>query len=222
MNPLGVPRRGLSVRQVYRERFRQWVRKRMPGYGPPPERWKHMEELYHGEEIVVLDCETSQFDKKKGELLSVAAVVVSAQSIELSNALDLTVQTDVETHPDAVRVHHLRREDRIQGVTTAEAVERLLDFIGNRPICGFYIEFDRAVLNRYTRELHGFELPNRFIEVSELYARNKRRHIPELSLDLTFEGLANDLDVPIIGRHTALGDVISTALMLIKLTKFDH
>jgi DNA polymerase-3 subunit epsilon len=84
------------------------------------------------------------------------------------------------------------------------------------------IKTDRAVLNRYLPTLHGFELPNRFIEVPEMYARKKRRNIPELSLDLTFENLAKDLDVPVIGRHTALGDVISTSLILIKLSQFEH
>ncbi len=39
------------------------------------------------------------------------------------------------------------------------------------------------------------------------------------NLDLTFEGLARDLDVPVIDRHTALGDVVSTALMFIKLQR---
>lgn len=201
--------------------LQRWWRRHKPGYRPPPSRWAHLEDVYQGEDVVVLDCETSQFDKKKGELLSLAAVVVSGQSIALSRALDITIRANVETHPEAVRVHHLRKEDLTDGKTVAEAIEQLLDFIGNRPICGFYIEFDRAILNRYINELYGFELPNQFIEVSELYARRKRRHIPELSLDLTFEGLAKDLNVPVIGRHTALGDVISTSLMYIKLAKFD-
>lgn len=194
-----------------------WLRRRLPGYRPPPDRWEHMEQPYHGDEVVVVDCETSEFDKKRGQLLSLAAVVVSDRSIELSSALDLTVRSDAVTHPDAVRVHYLRKEDRTHGVATADAVQQFLDFVGNRPICGFYIEYDRAILNRYIREFYGFELPNRFIEVSELYVRQKRRYIPEVNLDLTFEGLARDLDVPVIDRHTALGDVVSTALMYIKL-----
>ena len=196
-----------------------WLRRRLPGYRPPPERWAHMELPYTGDDVVVVDCETSEFDKKKGQLLSLAAVVVSGRSIELSSALDLTVRSDAITHPDAVRVHYLRKEDRKHGVATADAVQQFLDFVGNRPICGFYIEYDRAILNRYIRDLYGFELPNRFIEVSELYVRQKRRYIPEVNLDLTFEGLARDLDVPVIDRHTALGDVVSTALMFIKLQK---
>ena len=198
----------------------RWLKKHLPGYLPPEGRWQHLAEPYDGDEIVVLDCETSCFDKKKGELLSVAAVRIKANEIRLSEALELTINSDAETDPDSVRIHYLRREDRLQGVAVAEAIEKLLDFIGNRPICGFYIEYDEAILNRYIKQLYNFHLPNRFIEVSEIYVKQKRRHIPEMALDLTFEGLANDLKVPVIERHTAMGDVISTALMYIKLTEF--
>lgn len=197
-----------------------WLFKRLPGYMPPEGRWRHMAAPYEGDEIVVLDCETSVFDKKKAELLSVAAVRVRGNEILLADALDLTVRSDAVTDPNAVRIHYLRKEDRMDGVSVAEAIERTLDFIGNRPICGFYIEYDRAILNRYIRELHNFQLPNQFVEVSEIYVRKKRRLRPEMALDLTFEGLAKDLKVPVIQRHTAIGDVISTALMYIKLTHF--
>ncbi|WP_221796968.1 3'-5' exonuclease [Oceanobacter mangrovi] len=200
--------------------LRRWIEDRWPRQ-IQDERWKHLAESYHGEEIVVLDCETSVFDKKKGELLSVAAVRVKGNEIFLTDALDITVKSDAVTDPDAVRVHYLRREDRMAGTPVEEAIEQLLDFIGNRPICGFYIEYDRAILNRYIKQIYGFKLPNRFIEVSELYVKSKRRHhIHEVHLDLRFEGLAKDLQVPVVERHTAMGDVISTALMYIKLTGF--
>ncbi|MAD45185.1 MAG: DNA polymerase III subunit epsilon [Oceanospirillaceae bacterium] len=194
--------------------------KKLSGQMPPQGRWQHLADPYDGDEVVVLDCETSVFDKRKGELLSVAAVRVKGREIMLSGAIDITVKSNAVTDPNAVRVHYLRREDREQGVAVSEAIENLLDFIGNRPICGFYIEYDRAVLNRYIKQLYNFKLPNRFIEVSEIYVRRKRRLVPELHLDLTFEGLAKDLKVPVIERHTAMGDVISTALMYIKLTRF--
>lgn len=197
------------------------LRRRMPGYKRPPERWAHMELPYEGEEVVVLDCETSIFDKRKGELLSVAAVRVTGDQILMSESLDLLIQSEAVTDPDAVRVHYLRREDRADGVAIASAIEQLLDFIGNRPVCGFFIEYDRAVLNRYIKQLYGFKLPNRFIEVSEIYVNKKRRRMPETYLDLTFEGLAKDLQVPVVERHTAIGDVITTSLMYIKLTRFE-
>ncbi|MAK91159.1 MAG: DNA polymerase III subunit epsilon [Oleibacter sp.] len=198
--------------------LRLW--QKLSGRIPSQGRWQHMAAPYDGDEIVVLDCETSVFDKRKGELLSVAAVRVKGKEIMLSSAIDITVKSDAVTDPNAVRVHYLRREDREQGVAVSEAIEKLLDFIGNRPICGFYIEYDRAILNRYIKRLYNFQLPNKFIEVSEIYVRRKRRLVPELHLDLTFEGLAKDLNVPVIERHSAMGDVISTALMYIKLTEF--
>ncbi len=196
-----------------------WMRRLMPGYQLPKGRWQHLAEPYKGDEVVVLDCETSVFDKKKGELLSVAAVLVKGREIRLSKALDLTINSNAITDPDAVRVHYLRREDRRQGVAISEAIENVLDFIGNRPICGYYIDYDRAILNRYIRDLYNFELPNKFIDVADIYTARKRRYIPELPVDRTFEKMADDLQVPIIERHTAMGDVISTALLYIKLTQ---
>lgn len=196
-----------------------WIKNKIPGQMPPEGRWAHLAEPYNGEEVVVLDCETSVFDKKKGELLSVAAVRVKGNKIRLSEALDLTVKSSAPTDPNAVRVHYLRREDREEGVAPSEAIERVLDFVGNTPICGFYIEYDKAILDRYIKELYNFKLPNKFIEVSEIYVKRKARYRPQTYLDLTFEGLAKDLEVPVIERHTAIGDVISTALMYIKLTR---
>lgn len=177
---------------------------------------------YHGDEVVVLDCETSIFDKKKGELLSVAAVRVKAGKVHLSEAVNFTIDSNAMTDPDAVKVHYLRREDRKQGVAISIAIEKLLDFIGNRPICGFYIAYDRAILNRYINELHNFHLPNKFLDVGNIYLERKYKYLPDVQQNITFEQLAKELDVPIIERHTAMGDVITTALMYIKLMHFQH
>lgn len=179
----------------------------------PKGRWAHLMEPYHGQEVIVLDCETSIFDKKKGELLSLAAVRVNGERIYLSEALDLTIRSDVQTDPNAVRVHHLRQEDRQQGVSVSQAVEKLLDFVGNRPICGFCIDFDRAILNRYIKERYHFELPNQFIDVADIYAAQKRKVHPEMEVNLSFDVIAAELNIPIIERHTALGDVVTTALL---------
>lgn len=199
-----------------------WLRKIMPWLKLPKGRWAHMAEYYTGNEIVVLDCETSTFDKKKGELLSVAAVRVRDGKVSLSEALNLTIDSNAKTDPDAVKVHYLRREDRTEGVAVAEAIEKLLDFIGNRPICGFYIAYDRAILNRYIDQLYNFYLPNKFIDVGDIYLERKYKYLPEVQQNITFEALAQELDVPVIERHTAMGDVITTALMYIKLMHFQH
>lgn len=199
-----------------------WLRKILPGFKLPKGRWQHMADPYHGDEIIVLDCETSIFDKKKGELLSVAAVRVKGGKVRLSEALNLTIDSNAVTDPNAVKVHYLLREDRRQGVAISVAIEKLLDFIGNRPICGFYIAYDRAILNRYINELHNFHLPNKFLDVGDIYLERKYKYLPDVQHNITFEQLAKELDVPIIERHTAMGDVITTALMYIKLMHFQH
>lgn len=197
-----------------------WLKK-LTGYQLPKGRWASMAEPYAGDEIVVLDCETSIFDKRKAELLSVAAVRIKGQEVCLSQALNLTIASDAKTDPVAVRVHHLRHEDRQGGVSLEEAIELLLEFIGNRPICGFYIAYDRAILNRYIKGFYRFTLPNKFLDVGDIYIDKTHPLLLGVEHQVTFEQLAKDLSVPIIERHTALGDVITTALMYIKLVEFD-
>ena len=199
-----------------------WLSKFMPNRQKIPPRWEHMAEPYRGDEIVVLDCETSIFDKKKGELLSVAAVRVKGGKIQLSSALNITIDSNAKTDPEAVKIHYLRREDRHQGMPVSAAIERLLDFIGNRPICGFYIAYDQAILNRYILERYNFELPNKFLDVGDIYLERRYRFMPQVQYRFTFEQLAQELDVPIIERHTAMGDVISTALIYVKLMHFKY
>lgn len=196
-----------------------WLRK-LTGYQMPTGRWQHLASPYQGDEVVVLDCETSIFDKRYGELLSIAAVRVKGHQVYLKDALNMTVSSAAKTDPVAVRIHHLRHEDRRDGVSAAKAIEALLDFIGNRPICGFYIAYDRAILNRYIRQFYNFELPNRFLDVGDIYIDQTHPLLFGVEHHITFEKLATELDVPIIERHTALGDVISTALMYIKLNEF--
>lgn len=178
-----------------------------------------MEEPYWGDEAVVVDCETSHFDRNTGELLSLATVKVVNHTVQLSSALEVTLNTDTHTDPQAVRIHGLRREDRFHGISSDEAIDKFLNFVGNRPICGFFINYDRSILNRYVHARYGFHLPNEFIEVSQLYIRYLRKKNPNLQDNLTFEHLAEELNIPIFDRHTALGDATSTALMYIKLSK---
>ena len=56
-----------------------------------------------------------------------------------------------------------------------EVLPELLRFIGSRPLVGFYLEFDVAMLNKHVRRLLGIELPNEQIEVSGIYYRAQIR-----------------------------------------------
>ena len=114
--------------------------------------------------------------------------------------------------------------DVADGLPAREAVGRFLRFIGTRPLVGYYLEFDIAMINRVIRPWLGVSLPNRAIEVSALYYdrvmrdRSTREALYTGTVDLSFTRILADLDLPALPAHDALNDALMTGLIYLKLT----
>jgi DNA polymerase-3 subunit epsilon len=109
----------------------------------------------------------------------------------------------------------------VDGVSIEEALEQVLEFVGNRPILGYYVNYDIRMLDKFLRPAFGFGLPNKAIELSHVYHDIiKWRHVGG-DVDLRFDTIADKLNMPMIQRHTALGDAISVALMYVRLKHGD-
>jgi DNA polymerase-3 subunit epsilon len=139
-----------------------------------------------------------------------------------SQRLELLVRPDRALAPQSVRVHLLRERDVAQGLEPTQAMRVLLRFIGSRPLVGYYLEFDVAMLNREIWRLLGLRLPQRRIEVSALYYELKNRSLPPLErgntpIDLRFATLMRELDLPLRDAHDALNDAVMAGLAFIKL-----
>lgn len=174
---------------------------------------------YTGDEMVVIDTETTGLDTRSAELVSIAAVRVRGDRILTSDSLDLRLRRPDSLTGDSIRIHGLRGMDLDNGESLDAALERLLDFVGNRPLVGWHLGFDLAILNRELRPRFGFELPNATVDVAQLWRRRLRRRHPEVDGQPRFERVAERLGVPVMGRHTALGDAVTTALMFLRLER---
>ncbi|RCV87607.1 3'-5' exonuclease [Billgrantia montanilacus] len=175
---------------------------------------------YTGDELVAIDCETTGVDTRTAEPVSIAAVKVRGDRVLASESLDLRLRRPASLTGDSIRIHGLRGIDLDDGECLDEALAKLLDFIGNRPLLGWHLDFDLAILNRQLRPRFGFELPNSGIDVAQLYHRQLRRSAMEPDpTTIRFDTVAEVLDVPVMGRHTALGDAVTTALMYLKLER---
>ncbi|GAA0572814.1 3'-5' exonuclease [Halomonas salifodinae] len=169
--------------------------------------------------MVAIDCETTGLDTRRAELVSLAAVRLKGDRVLTSQSLDLRLTRPASLTGDSIRIHGLRGIDLEGGDSIEAALAKFLDFVGNRPLVGWCLEFDLAILNRYLRAHLGFELPNARVEVSRVYAKALRRRQPEAIPNLRFEVVARALEVPVMGRHTALGDAVTTALMYTRVQR---
>lgn len=175
------------------------------------------------DEWVALDCETTGLNVRTDEIISIGAVRIVGQRVMTSERLELLVRPQRGVSADSVRIHRLRERDVAHGLPVDDAMRRLLQFIGSRPLVGYYLEFDVAMLNRAIRPLLGIGLPQTLIEVSGLYYDHKFKQLSRCpqkanpDIDLRFSTMMNDLGLPLRDAHDALNDAVMAALAFIKL-----
>ncbi|PKF50157.1 3'-5' exonuclease [Enterovibrio nigricans] len=169
------------------------------------------------DELVALDCETTSLDPDKAELVSIAAIKIRGNTLVTSEPLLLSLRAPTSLNAQSIKVHGIRHQDLVNGIEEKDAMLRLIDYIGNRPIVGYYIHYDKTVLSRYTKRLLGFKLPNAEIEVSNMYRKRLEQALPNAYYDLSMEAIGHHLDLPLSGRHDALQDAISAALIYVRL-----
>ena len=178
-------------------------------------------------EWVSLDCETTGLNARSDEIISIGAVRIVGNRIMSSERLELFVRPERGVSRDSVRIHRLRERDVVDGLPIAEAMKRLMHFIGSRPLVGYYLEFDIAMLNRAIWPILGQGLPQPQIEVSGLYYDYKFKQLSSyqqqgnVNIDLRFDTLMKDLDLPVREAHDALNDAVMAGLAFIKLRQLN-
>lgn len=169
------------------------------------------------DEYVCLDCETTGLNPKKDEILSIGAVIIKKNRILMRQTLNIFVKPSRNINSESIKIHQIRPIDLQNAVEPKDAIFELLKFIGNRPLVGYYIKFDIAIISKYTKEYIGISLPNHQIEVSSIYFKTKKRSSEYEFVDLKFDTIMKELEIPELGKHDALNDAIMTSMIFLKL-----
>ena len=173
------------------------------------------------DEVVSIDCETTGLDRKRDEIISVAAIKIRGDRILASEAFNVVVRPRCAINAEAIKIHGLREADVANARPICEILPDLLRFIGGRPLVGYYIDFDIAMLDNHVLEQIGVQLPNPRIEVSGLYYDRKYGDAPPgTQIDQTFANILKDLKLPLFNQHYAFADALMTAMIYLGLKDF--
>ena len=181
------------------------------------ERFRFLFDAPSVDEMVVFDCETTGLNPKKDDIVSIAAVKIKGNKILTDEAIHIYIDQEKVLDPKSITIHQIRNCDLQGAIPLKEAIEKFLYYIGNRPLAGYYLEFDVAMVNKYIKPMYGITLPNEQKEVSAIYYDKKIPTIPQAHIDLRFDTILEDLDLPKLHAHDALNDAIMTALIYLKL-----
>jgi len=170
-------------------------------------------------EYIVFDTETTGLNPKKDNILSIGAVKLKDNKILTSETFEVFIQNSSEINPKSIEIHQIRPVDLVGAKTMIEGIDEFLNFIGSRPLIGYYLEFDVSMINKYIKPSLGINLPNKMIEVSEIYFDKTIALIPQGNIDLRFDTILKKCEVPDMGAHNAVNDAIMTAMIYLKLTQ---
>jgi DNA polymerase-3 subunit epsilon len=176
---------------------------------------------YQGDEYVCFDCETTGLNPKKDDIISIGAVIIKNNKILSSKKFERFVKPKSKLHADSIKIHQIREVDLLDAEEIDDVIVEFLEFIGNRPLVGYYLEFDVAMINKYVKPKIGIPLQNKQTEVSALYYDKLDKNPQQVHVDLRFDTIMKKLELPILGAHDASNDAMMTAMIFIKLQNME-
>ncbi|GED21265.1 3'-5' exonuclease [Halomonas halmophila] len=156
---------------------------------------------YMGDEMVALALADGAARDGPGALVMVA-VCVQGDQVQAHDALALSLPAD-------------RAEGRED--PSGEALEGLLNFVGNRPLVIWSQQPELNRLNHWLRPRFGFDLPNATVDVAHLYQRRQHYWHPQLERRPRLAEAAQRLGIALPESRTLRDEAVATARLYLDL-----
>ncbi|WP_428740016.1 exonuclease domain-containing protein, partial [Sulfurimonas sp.] len=91
-------------------------------------------------EYVVFDTETTGLNPKEDEILSIGAVKIKNKKILTSQTFEVYLKNSKKIDSKSIEIHGIRACDLRNATDSEKAIKEFLNFIGSRPLIGYYLE----------------------------------------------------------------------------------
>jgi DNA polymerase-3 subunit epsilon len=163
--------------------------------------------------FAVMDLETTGFNSARGhEIIAIGAVLIEGNKLQREKTFHELVYPDREVPDHILKLTGIQREMLVGRLSFFGVLLQFLEFIGSSVIVGHNIDFDMSFINPKLKKYCGTKVKNRTIDTMALA---KSLHVPVKSYSL--DNLLAFYGIEQTGRHSALGDSLMTAELLIRL-----
>lgn len=166
-------------------------------------------------EYVVVDLETTGLDLKRDAIASYGAVVIRGGRMVTAEDTYGLVRPDCAMSPESVTVHALRPADVAGAPPLAAAVATLDGLLADRTLVAHAAWIEESFLTRAFRTC-GKTLRCKVIDTAAM-ARAAGMGPDRCPAEPDLERLAEELGLPVVSPHHALGDAITTAQVFLAL-----
>ncbi len=167
--------------------------------------------------FMVLDTETTGFHLDRDRILSIGVLRLEAGRVRVSDTLEIFL---LQEHFDrtTVPIHGILPGSDPGRIPEAEALQRLLDFLGDAVLVGHHIGFDQGMLQQALNRHNMGKLRNPLLDTEPLYRKTLLKSPLLRKKDrYTLDDLARVYDISCKDRHTALGDAYITAIAFLHI-----
>lgn len=191
-----------------------------------PEYWKNYLSLFPKDisykknidetRFVVIDIETTGLNVKKDKMLSIGALTITGNEIDVQNTLEIYIEQE-KSNSDSIPIHGIigNAGNNINVIET-EAVKLFVEYAGNSILVGHNINFDISFINQVLKRGIRDTLRNKYVDTFTLYHRiTKGERITKRQSSL--DSLCEEFNISSSDRHTALGDAYITGVLFLKI-----
>jgi DNA polymerase III subunit epsilon len=169
----------------------------------------------------VIDCEMTGLNPSTDELISIAGVHVRDASVMINERFDHVVCPVSFELGDSNAVIHRLSHSRVEGGDDPAAVMTgLQEFIAGTVLVGHCVRNDLGFINplRQACDMGPMDVPILdTLPIWQWYQLRLDRHRPVSCIPARLQDIVDCYDIPAFPAHDALGDVLTTACVFIKL-----
>lgn len=167
--------------------------------------------------FVVFDTETTGLDLKIDRILSIGALKVQQNTIEVSDVFERFINQST-FNPETVAIHGIIKNDLNSQTTEEDAVKEFLSYIGNSVLVAHHVAFDIGMINKVLSRMGLPRLKNKFLDTMLLYRASRiNSNLIDRERSYSLDELAENLNISVKDRHTSAGDAYITAIAFLKI-----
>ena len=160
---------------------------------------------------IVLDTETTGLDYTKEKMVEFAAVRL--ENGKIKDEFQTLINPEQHIRKSSMAIHGITPEMVADAPTEAEALPKIMEFIGDYPIVAHNAIFDFTFINEASKRVFDKEISNPRIDTQQMF----KEVYPDLDSH-GLEALTTKFKVPLT-NHRAMADTMGLALAYPKLKK---
>ena len=179
-----------------------------------PEFWKKYLSKFDKKpsRYIALSVETTGLNPKKDVILSLGSIGIENDNILISDVFEVTIPQYKFLHDNGLSNDFLLEYEQPK-LSEVQAIEKLIDFIGNATLVGHRINFDVEMINEALEKLSCGRLKNEALDIEVMYKKLHDINDKNFSLDQ----LSHFFKISKTERISTTDDAYTIALLFLKL-----